>query len=79
MTTQEPGTTPRRHWRGPTSHDLALKIEGQITLKASGRIRDLRVVCSEHEIILEGLEPREWMKFASVPVKLTSWPPNPPA
>jgi hypothetical protein len=34
--------------------DLAERLEGYIELKASGRIRDLHVVCSDDMIILQG-------------------------
>jgi len=34
--------------------DLAERLEGYIEQKASGRIRDLHVVCSEDMIILQG-------------------------
>jgi len=34
--------------------DLAERLEGYIELKASGRIRDLHVVCSHDQIILQG-------------------------
>ena len=34
--------------------ELAERIEGHIERKASGRIRDLHVVCSEGMIILQG-------------------------
>jgi len=34
--------------------DLAERIEGYIEVKASGRIRDLHVVCSDDMIILQG-------------------------
>jgi hypothetical protein len=34
--------------------ELAERLEGYIELKASGRIRDLHVVCSDDMIILQG-------------------------
>ena len=34
--------------------DLAERIEGSIDRKACGRIRDLRVVCSDDAIIIQG-------------------------
>jgi len=46
--------------RVPTSlgsnikQELAERIEGHIERKASGRIRDLHVVCSDEMIILQG-------------------------
>jgi hypothetical protein len=40
-------------WSQGTS-DLAERLEGYIEQKASGRIRDLHVVCSDDEIILQG-------------------------
>jgi len=36
------------------AQDLAERLEGYIEQKASGRIRDLHVVCSEDRIILQG-------------------------
>ena len=36
------------------THDLAVKIEGHIERRASGRIRDLHVVCEEGHITLTG-------------------------
>jgi len=33
---------------------LAQRIEGYIESRASGRIRDLHVVCSDHSIVLHG-------------------------
>jgi hypothetical protein len=40
--------------RNQSTKDLAERIEGYIELKASGRIRDLHVVCSDDMIILQG-------------------------
>jgi len=40
--------------RSQSTRDLAERIEGYIELKASGRIRDLHVVCSDDMIILQG-------------------------
>jgi len=40
--------------RGEARDDLAEQIEGHIERKASGRIRDLHVVCSGESIILQG-------------------------
>jgi hypothetical protein len=40
--------------RGRASEELAERIEGSIERAASGRIRDLHVVCSEDSIILQG-------------------------
>jgi hypothetical protein len=40
--------------RSHTMTDLAERLEGYIELKASGRIRDLHVVCSNDTIILQG-------------------------
>jgi hypothetical protein len=50
----EAGMGPRRVGRGKTRDDLAERIEGHIERKASGRIRDLHVVCSGESIILQG-------------------------
>lgn len=54
MTTFNTGTEPHRSTRGNDPRDLAERIEGYIERKASGRIRDLHVVCSEDMIILQG-------------------------
>lgn len=40
--------------RSQSTTDLAERLEGYIELKASGRIRDLHVVCSDDMIILQG-------------------------
>jgi len=40
--------------RSQTTTELAERLEGYIELKASGRIRDLHVVCSDDMIILQG-------------------------
>jgi hypothetical protein len=40
--------------RGRSKLELAARIEGHIELRASGRIRDLHVVCSDDAIILQG-------------------------
>jgi hypothetical protein len=34
--------------------DLAARIESHVAGKASGRVRDLHVVCQDNEIILQG-------------------------
>lgn len=39
---------------GPEQLALAERIEGYIERRASGRIRDLHVVCSEDAIIVQG-------------------------
>lgn len=39
---------------GQTREELAVRIEGYIERRASGRIRDLHVVYSEESIILQG-------------------------
>jgi len=54
MTTHDSGMDPRRLGRGKNKLDLAERIEGYIERKASGRIRDLHVVCSDDLIILKG-------------------------
>jgi hypothetical protein len=54
MTTYDSGTDPRRQGRGKNREDLAERIEGYIERRASGRIRDLHVVCSDDTIILQG-------------------------
>ncbi len=53
MMMHEAGMDPRLG-RGKTRDDLAEQIEGHIERKASGRIRDLHVVCSGESIILQG-------------------------
>ena len=53
MKMYEAGMDPRLEPRG-TRDDLAEQIEGHIERKASGRIRDLHVVCSGESIILQG-------------------------
>jgi hypothetical protein len=54
MTTHEAGSDTRRTTRIDGEVELAEQIEGHITRRASGRIRDLHVVCSEGRIILMG-------------------------
>ena len=53
MMMHEAGMDPRLG-RRETRDDLAEQIEGHIERKASGRIRDLHVVCSGESIILQG-------------------------
>ena len=54
MTTHEAGSDLRRRVRLEGEAELAEQIEGQIERRASGRIRDLQVVCSDDMIILMG-------------------------
>jgi hypothetical protein len=54
MSTFNLGPDPRGAARGRAKEDLAERIEGYIERRASGRIRDLHVVCSEDSIILQG-------------------------
>ena len=54
MTTHEAGSDLRRSIRVEGEAQLAEQIEGQIERRASGRIRDLHVECSEDMIILKG-------------------------
>jgi hypothetical protein len=54
MMTYDSGTDQRRHGRGKNREELAERLEGYIERRASGRIRDLHVVCSEDKIILQG-------------------------
>jgi len=54
MNLHEPVTEPRRAARSRSKLDLARRIEGCIESRASGRIRDLHVVCSDDAIILQG-------------------------
>jgi len=48
----EPGRGPAT--RATTEQELAERIEGHITRRASGRIRDLHVLYSEDAIIIQG-------------------------
>jgi len=54
MTTYDSGMDPRRNGRGKGGSELAERLEGYIESRASGRIRDLHVVCSGDSIILQG-------------------------
>ena len=54
MTTIDSGTDTRRLGRTKDTRELAERIEGYIERRASGRIRDLHVVCSDNMIILQG-------------------------
>jgi hypothetical protein len=45
---------PLEPGRTQSTKDLAERLEGYIEQKASGRIRDLHVVCSDDMIILQG-------------------------
>jgi hypothetical protein len=53
MMMYEAGMDPQPD-RREARDDLAEQIEGHIERKASGRIRDLHVVCSGESIILQG-------------------------
>jgi hypothetical protein len=53
MATYETERDPSR-LGGKLKQELAERIEGYIERKASGRIRDLHVVCSDGMIILRG-------------------------
>jgi len=54
MTKHEAGSDLRRTIEILGEARLAEQIEGQIERRASGRIRDLHVVCSDDKIILTG-------------------------
>ena len=54
MTTHEAGSDPRRLGPVKGGAELAERIEGHIERRASGRIRDLHVVCADGMIILMG-------------------------
>ena len=54
MTTLEAGLDLRRLGVIKGDAELAERIEGHIERRASGRIRDLHVVCSDGMIILMG-------------------------
>ena len=53
MMMYEAGMDPQPD-RSVARDDLAEQIEGHIERRASGRIRDLHVVCSGESIILQG-------------------------
>jgi hypothetical protein len=54
MNRQNTGTEPWRLALKRSKRELAARIEGYIERRASGRIRDLHVVCSDDAIILQG-------------------------
>ena len=54
MTTYDSGMDPRCSGRSENTEELAERLEGYIERRASGRIRDLHVVCSDDPIILQG-------------------------
>jgi len=55
MTTYDSGMDPRWSGRGRSKkEELEERLEGDIERRASGRIRDLHVVCSDDSIILQG-------------------------
>ncbi len=54
MTTHDAGSVGRPIGTMSVASGLAALIEGHITRRASGRIRDLHVVCSDDRIILTG-------------------------
>src|SRR4051794_5901503 len=54
MTTDDFRMDPRRNGRGKIGEELAERLEGYIERRASGRIRDLHVVCCDDSIILQG-------------------------
>jgi hypothetical protein len=54
MTTSDSGKDPRRSGFGIAAQEFAQRLEGSIERRASGRIRDLHVVCSDDSIILQG-------------------------
>jgi hypothetical protein len=54
MNVHDPVTDLRRVARGRSKQELAARIQGYIERRASGRIRDLHVVCSDDAIILQG-------------------------
>jgi len=54
MSTFDSGMDPRRSGRIWSAEGLAEQLEGYIERRASGRIRDLHVVCSSDSIILQG-------------------------
>jgi len=54
MTTFDSGMDARRSGRTRNVEGLAERLEGDIERRASGRIRDLHVVCSADSIVLQG-------------------------
>jgi hypothetical protein len=54
MSTYNSRTEPCLAALGRSRKELAERIEGYIERRASGRIRDLHVVCSDDAIILQG-------------------------
>ncbi len=54
MTMQLPQADPARPAPGRTHEELAAYIEGHVNRIANGRIRDLRVDCSDDRILLRG-------------------------
>jgi len=54
MNLNHPAPGPWRFPHARTTAELAEHIEGYIERRASGRIRDLHVVCSDDAIILQG-------------------------
>jgi hypothetical protein len=54
MSTENSGVELRGRTQGRSRRELAARIEGYIERRASGRIRDLHVVCSDDAIILQG-------------------------
>lgn len=54
MSMHNSGTEPTRAPVGRSRLELAERIEGYVERRASGRIRDLHVVCSDDAIILQG-------------------------
>jgi len=54
MSTQNTGTDPWRLPRAESKRELAERIQCYVENRASGRIHDLHVVCSEDAIILQG-------------------------
>lgn len=54
MMTFDSEMDPRRSGRGWSTEGLAEQLEGYIEQRASGRIRDLHVVCSADSIVLQG-------------------------
>lgn len=54
MMSFDSGMDARRSGRTRSAEGLAERLEGYIERRASGRIRDLHVVCSDDSIILQG-------------------------
>ena len=53
-TVKDTRTEPGQDGNASVTDDLAERIEGYITRKACGQIRDLHVHCSDNMVVLQG-------------------------